>query len=100
MEKLTKESAEKEGHTRTKKKKNKNKIAQRSGGRISRRALEMEMSNTKQVYKEDRNGCVHDNREQWQLESNPVYLGKEYQQKIHASDRLSLTCVDCRGTVL
>ena len=98
MEKLTKESAEKEGETGMRKKKKK--MAPRSGGRTSRRALEMEMSNTKQVYKEDRNGCVHDNREQWQLESNPVYLGKEYQQKIHASDRLSLTCVDCRGTVL
>ena len=57
------------------------------------------MSNTEPVYKEDDNGCVHDDREQWQLEDNPVYLSKDYQRKQHASDCLSLTCIDCRGTV-
>ena len=73
-----------------------------TGGNIrtSRRALENSVCSKQISHKNENWDCNHSKKNNWQLETNKVYLQNSWRGKQQYSKLVSLHCIDCKGIVL
>ena len=56
------------------------------------------------VYKQDKNGCCHDDQDFWQSECNDVYLTKKFCDSLEANEQrnkmIDKTCYLCNAMIV